>query len=101
MKYENIMTVGWRQQGVPYTKYFKELVEGKQGLIWRLVLRGLPEPDVVVDCRPLKRYDFDKAILTRTGHHAEIVYQTVEHRLVKATMQAALDNIREVFDEGN
>ena len=101
MKYVNIMTVGWRQQGVPYTKDFKELVEGKQGLIWRLVLRGLPEPDVVVDCRPLKRYDFDKAILRHTGHHAEIVYQTVEHRLFKATMQAALDNIREVFDEGN
>jgi hypothetical protein len=101
IQYVNIMSVGWRQQGVPYTQNFKELIEGKQGLIWRLKVRGLPEPDVVVDCRPLKRYDFDKAILKHTGHNAAIVHQTVDHRLFKPTMKAALDNIREVFDEGN
>ena len=101
VQYVNIMSVGWRQQGVQYTKSFEDLVEGKQGLVWRLKVRGFPEPDVVVDCRPLKRYDFDKAILKHTGHNAAIVHQTVDHRLFKPTMKAALRNIREVYENGN
>ena len=101
VQYVNIMSVGWRQQGVQYTKSFEDLVEGKQGLVWRLKVRGFPDPDVVVDCRPLKRYDFDKAILKHTGHNAAIVHQTVDHRLFKPTMKAALRNIREVYENGN
>jgi hypothetical protein len=100
IQYVNIMSVGWRQQGVQYTHDFNDLVEGKQGLIYRLKVRGLPEPDVVVDCRPLKRWDFDRAILKHTGHHAAIVHQTVSHRLFKPTLQGAMDNIRDLFTEG-
>jgi hypothetical protein len=101
IQYVNIMSVGWRQQGVQYTPNFDDLLEGEHGLIWRLKVRGIAEPDIVVDCRPLKRYDLDKAILKHTGHSAEIVFHTVDHRLFKKTMQSALGKIQKVFDEGN
>ncbi len=68
-----------------YTPDFDELIEGEQGLIWRLKVRGIAEPDIVVDCRPLKRYDLDKTILRHTGHSA----------------QSAVGNIQKVYYEGN
>jgi hypothetical protein len=101
LQYVNIMSVGWRQQGVQYTPNFTDLIEGENGLIWRLKVRGIAEPDIVVDCRPLKRYDLDRSLLKHTGHNAEIVHHTVDHRLFKTTMRKAIGDIQEVFDDGH
>ena len=101
LQYVNIMSVGWRQQGVQLTPNFTDLIEGENGLIWRLKVRGIAEPDIVVDCRPLKRYDLDRSLLKHTGHHAEIVFHTVDHKLFKTTMRKAICDIQEVFDDGH
>jgi hypothetical protein len=101
LQYVNIMSVGWRQQGVQFTPNFTDLIEGENGLIWRLKVRGIAEPDIVVDCRPLKRYDLDRSLLKHTGNHAEIVFHTVYHKLFKTTMRKAICDIQEVFDDGH
>ncbi len=82
------------------TPNFNDLVEGENGLIWRLKVRGFVEPDIVVDCRPLKRYDLDRSLLKHTGHHAEIVYHTVNHVLFKTTMQKAVCNVHQIYEAG-
>ncbi len=84
-----------------YNPNFNDLIEGEDGLIWRLKVRGIVGPDIVVDCRPLKRCNLDRSVLKHTGHNAEIVFHTVDHTLFKTTMQSAVGNVQNVYDEGN
>lgn len=95
----NIMTVGWRQQGCKYCHDFEELVAGNNGLLSKLRMRGFMEPDIVVDCRPLKRHDLPRHILKHTGFNATIIDQAVGHTLFKPTMKAVVDDIKESVTE--
>ena len=94
IKYVHLMSVGWRQQGVEYTQIFENLVEGEAGLLHKLKFRGIPEPDVIVDCRMFKTTGFER-VVNHTGYHAMIIKQTVEHPLFKRTMKEAIDMVHE------
>ena len=77
-----------------YTPHFDELVSGKQGLIHKLLCRGVPEPDVIIDCRTFKSESFEK-VLRHTGHHADIIKDTVEHPKFRPCVRKALDMLHD------
>ena len=93
-KYVHLMSVGWRQQEVEYTKIFKNLVEGEAGLLHKLKFRGIPEPDVIIDCRMFKTSGFER-VVNHTGYHTLIIQQTVDHPFFKNTIKEAIDMVHE------
>ena len=64
-----------------------------------LASRGQAMPDIVVDCRPLKRHDLPRFILWHTGYHHQIMEQVVHHNLFKKVMTDVLDKIKETMQE--
>lgn len=94
-----IITSGWKHQGCEWSYDFAELMQGPNGMFKRLAARGLPSPDIAVDCRPLKRTDLPTWILTHTGYHREILEQVVHHTLFSKTMQSVVDDIQDAMHD--
>ena len=94
-----IMTAGWRQQGCDHAYTIRDLMDGENGLTSKLESGGIAVPDIVVDCRPLKRHDLPKVILNHTGYHHMIIEQVVHHKLFKEAMTDVLDDIMDKMQE--
>jgi len=97
IRYVHLMSVGWRQPEVRYSRNFDELLNGKQGLMPKLFRQGVPEPDVIIDCRMFESSESPiiSKILRHTGHHADIIKDTVEHPKFRPCVRKALDMLHD------
>ena len=87
------------QPGAAYAYDFDTLMGGENGLLSRLAVRGIPEPDRLIDCRLFKNKDFDRRILGHTGHHYKIVEQAVWHPKFQRMIKSCFDDITKFFED--
>ena len=97
LRYVEISTMGWKTEGCGYTQNKKALYENLRA---RVEFRGVPRADILIDCRPLKRYDLPGYILSHTGYHNMIMMQAIDHSYFVPTLTDVVQTVMALMDSG-
>ena len=97
VRYVEISAMGWKTEGCGFTQNKSVLYENLRS---RIEFRGVPSADILIDCRPLKRYDLPGYILSHTGYHNMILLQAIDHNLFMPTMIDVVQTVRVLMDSG-